>query len=184
MKINDDHMYHGAALTQIAEHPTFKAVNAFWLNGKKSHAAFRINDETGIYVKYAALPHGSANEYIFTFAKVHLDELAVIREHCSRVFVVLVCIRLKEICVISYGQLKQMLSVRKKMRGGEEDQYQILVTAPPNKQFRVYVNHPGRKGIMLGQQLVRRSAFPELLFLEDLTTELEVAENQSHSLIQ
>jgi len=33
MRINDDHMYHGAALTQIVEHPTFKAVNAFWLNG-------------------------------------------------------------------------------------------------------------------------------------------------------
>ena len=56
MKINDDHMYHGAALTQIAEHPTFKAVNAFWLNGKKSNAAFRINDTTGIYVKYAGFP--------------------------------------------------------------------------------------------------------------------------------
>jgi hypothetical protein len=166
MKINDDHMYHGAALTQIVEHPTFKAVNAFWLNGKKSNAAFRINDTTGIYVKYAGLPHGSAREYIFTFTKAHLDELAVLREHCTKVFVVLVCIRIKEICVISYGQLVQMIGLRKKVRGEIEDQYQILVTAPPNKQFRVYVNRPGRKGIAMGEQLVRRNAFPELLFLE------------------
>lgn len=167
MKINDDHMYHGAALTQIAEHPTFKAVNAFWQNGKKSHAAFRINDTTGIYLKYAAGPHGSAREYIFTFTRAHLDELMVLREHCTKVFVVLVCIKIKEICVISYGQLTQMIGLRKEVRGDEEDQYQVLVTAPPNKQFRVYVNHPGRKGMLMGEQLVRRSAFPEMLFLED-----------------
>lgn len=167
MKINDDHMYHGAALTQIAEHPTFKAVNAFWLNGKKSQAAFRINDTTGIYVKYAALPHGSIKEYIFTFTKAHLDELAVLREHCTRVFVVLVCIKIKEICVISYGQLMQMIDLRREVRAEDEGQYQVLVTAPPNKQFRVYVNHPGRKGVLIGEQLVRRNAFPELLFVDD-----------------
>lgn len=160
-------MYHGAALTQIAEHPTFKAVNAFWLSGKKSHAAFRINDTTGIYVKYAREPHGSAKEYTFTFTKAHMDELAVLREHCTKVFVVLVCIKNKEICVISYGQLLEMIGLRKKIRADGEEQYQVLVTAPHNKQFRVYVNHPGRKGIMLGQQVVRRNAFPELLFVEE-----------------
>jgi len=168
MKINDDHMYHGAALTQIAEHPTFKAVNAFWLSGKKSHAAFRINDTTGIYLKYAGLPHGSAREYIFTFTKAHLDELMTLRERCTKVFVVLVCIKTKEICVISYGQLTQLIDLRKKVRGADETQYQVLVTAPPNKQFRVYVNRPGRKGVMMGQQLVCRNAFPEILFIEDL----------------
>jgi hypothetical protein len=166
MKINDDHMYHGAALTQVVEHPTFKAVNAFWLNGKKSSAAFRINDTTGIYVKYAGVPHGHAKEYIFTFTSAHLGELSVLREHCTKVFVVMVCIRNKEICAISYGQLMEMIRLRKDVRGEDEDQYQVLVTAPPNKQFRVYVNHPGRKGVLMGEQLVRRSAFPELLFIE------------------
>jgi hypothetical protein len=164
MKINDDHMYHGAALTQIAEHPTFKAINAFWQNGKKSSCAFRINDTTGIYIKYAAAPRGLVKEYIFTFTKSHLEELATLREHCTKVFVVLVCIRTKEICVISNGQLQQLISIRQRVRGQEEKQYQVLVTAPLNKQFRVYVNRPARKGIMLGQELVRRNAFPELLF--------------------
>jgi hypothetical protein len=167
MRINDDHMYHGAALTQIAEHPTFKAINAFWLDGKKSHCAFRINDTTGIFIKYAGHPRGSSNEYIFTFTKTHLSELATLREHCTNVFVVLVCIEIKEICVVSYGQLVQLIGLRKKARGEDEEQYQLIVTAPANKQFRVYVNRPGRRGIMLGEQLVRRSAFPELLFLED-----------------
>jgi hypothetical protein len=167
MKINDDHMFHGAALTQIAEHPTFKAVNAFWLNGKRSHGSFRINDTTGVYMKYAGLPHGSAKEYIFTFTNTHINELAILREHCTKVFVVLVCIKTKEICVITHGQLMQLVRHRKEILGSDEDQYQVLVTAPPNKQFRVYMNHPGRKGIMMGEQLVPRNAFPEILFLED-----------------
>lgn len=166
MKINDDHMYHGAALTQIAEHPTFKAVNAFWLNGKKSTCAFRVNDTTGVYIKYAAAPHGSAGEYIFTFSSASLAELTTLREHCTHVFVVMVCIKAKEICVISYGQLQQLIDLRQKVLGAPEEQCQILVTAPPNKQFRVYVNRPGRKGVLMGQQLVSRKAFPEMLFLE------------------
>jgi hypothetical protein len=167
MKINDDHMYHGAALTQIAEHPTFKAINAFWRSGKKSSCAFRINDTTGIYIKYAGAPRGQAKEYVFTFTKPNLEELANLREHCTKVFVVLVCIETKEICVISYGQLQQLINLRRRVQGHEEEQYQLLVTAPINKQFRVYVNRPARKGIMLGQELVRRNAFPELLFAEN-----------------
>jgi hypothetical protein len=167
MRINDDHMYHGAALTQIAEHPTFKAINAFWQSGKKSGCAFRINDTTGIYLKYAGSPHGTAHEYTFTFTKQHLEDLLMLREHCSKVFVVLVCIRVKEICVLSLGQLQQLIRTRKQARGEEEEQYQILVTAPKNKQFRAYVNHPGRRGIALDQQLIRRNAFPEILFIED-----------------
>jgi hypothetical protein len=167
MKINDDHMYHGAALTQIAEHPTFKAINAFWQNGEKSSCAFRINDTTGIYIKYAGVPHGSAKEYVFTFTKPNLEDLATLRQHCTKVFVVLVCIEAKEICVISYGQLQQLINVRQQVRGQEEEQYQVLVIAPLKKQFRVYVNRPARRGIMLGEQLVRRNAFPDLLFVEE-----------------
>ena len=164
MKINDDHMYHGAALTQIAEHPVFKAIKAFWSNGKKSSCAFRINDSTGIYVKYAGSPRGAANEYIFTFTQAHLEELAELREPCTSVFAVLVCIGAKAICALSYGQIMEFVKLRKAGKGEDEDQYQIIVTAPPNKQFRAYVNKPNRKGLMMGQALVARNAFPEILF--------------------
>lgn len=34
MKIHDDHLYHGAALTQIAEDDQFTAINALKLGGK------------------------------------------------------------------------------------------------------------------------------------------------------
>ncbi|MGB6944072.1 MAG: hypothetical protein WBE37_16860 [Bryobacteraceae bacterium] len=164
MRINDDHMYHGAALTQIAEHPAFTAINAFKSNGDKSRCAFRINDSIGAFIKYASSPKGSYDEYLFTFQKAHLDELALLREKTGNIFAVLVCIRDKEICVLSDTELKRLIATRQKAFGGPEDQYQILVTAPANKQFRVYVNSPGAKGKMLGEIKVKRSAFPDLLF--------------------
>ena len=166
MKINDDHMYHGAALTQIAEHPVFKAINAFWSNGKKSSCAFRINDTTGIYIKYAGAPRGQAEEYVFTFTQAHLDELKKLREHCTNVFAVLVCIGAKGICALSYGQVTNFVKLRRDSKGEPEDQYQIFITAPENKQFRAYVNVPSRKGISMGKTLVARNAFPEILFEE------------------
>lgn len=166
MKINDDHMYHGAALTQIAEHPVFKAINAFWSNGKKSSCAFRINDTTGIYIKYAGEPRGTAQEYVFTFTQAHLDELTKLREHCTSVFAILVCIGAKAICALSYGQIMKFVKMRKEAKGEAEEQYQIFVTAPVNKQFRAYINKPHRKGVMIGETLVARNAFPEILFVE------------------
>ena len=169
MKINDDHMYHGAALTQIAEHPVFKAINAYWSKGKKSSCAYRINDATGIYMKYAGSPRGAAKEYVFTFTQAHLQELTKLREHCTSVFAVLICIEAKSICALSYGQIMKFVKIRQDAKGGAEDQYQIFVTAPANKQFRAYINQPSRKGIMLGETLVARNAFPEILFEEQLS---------------
>ena len=40
MKINDDHMFHGAALTQIAEHHQFTAINGIRIGKKLSRCAF------------------------------------------------------------------------------------------------------------------------------------------------
>jgi len=164
MRINDDHMYHGAALTQIAEHPAFTAINAFKNNGEKSRCAFRINDSIGTFIKYASAPKGRSSEYLFTFQQAHLDELNLLREKSGKVFAVLVCIKDKEICVLSDDDLLKLIALRQKAFGGPEDQYQIIVTAPANKQFRVYVNRPGVKGKMMGEIKVKRSAFPDALF--------------------
>jgi hypothetical protein len=164
MHIHDDHMYHGAALTQIAEHPAFTAINAFKNNGEKSRCAFRINDGIGTFIKYATAPKGRYTEYLFTFQKTHLDELEMLRGKCGKVFAVLVCIKDKEICVLSDGELTKLIALRQKVFGGPEDQYQIIVTAPANRQFRVYVNRPGVKGKMLGEIKVKRKAFPDALF--------------------
>jgi len=164
MRINDDHMYHGAALTQIAEQPIFKSINAFWNKGKRSSCGFRINDTTGVYIKYAASSRGHTREYLFTFSEAHLQEFRTLREQCQSVFAVLVCIGDKCICVVSYGQIMELIKLRTDAKGHQEDQYQIIVEVPPNKQFRVYTNMPNRKGIRLGEILVARNAFPQILF--------------------
>ena len=80
IKIHDDHMYHGAALIQIAEHPEFTAINSLKVKGKVLHNSYRVNDEIGVHFKYASTPTKAFKEYTFTFPQDELDELSQIRE--------------------------------------------------------------------------------------------------------
>lgn len=166
MRINEDHLYHGAALTQIAEYPTFKAINAFEpKKGEKSRSAFSVNHDTGVYLKYATKPTKAFKEYLFTFTAANFDELAALKAHYdSRVFVALVCHQAKEICVVTLDKLEQHRAGRENSNGGPESQYQLLVTVPANKSFRVYMNAPGTKKTSLKQQIVSRNEFPRVLF--------------------
>jgi hypothetical protein len=164
MRINDDHLYHGAALTQIAEFPTFKAINAFSANGEKSRSAFIVNHDTGIYLKYATSPTKRWKEYVFTFTETHLAELEALKSHHARVFIVLVCRKAKEICVLTLDEFEKHRALREKAKGAKEPHYQILVTVPKGKSFRVYMNAPGQKKTMLKDQKVPRSDFPKLIF--------------------
>jgi len=103
MRINNDHMYHGAALTQIADRPEFKAINPF--KGLHARGAFRINDDIGIYIKHAAEPAKTIHsEYLFGFSANNLAEIDAIKKQCSKVFIVLVCIQAKEICVLTLAE--------------------------------------------------------------------------------
>ncbi|HUX27663.1 MAG TPA: hypothetical protein VMV39_02700, partial [Terracidiphilus sp.] len=81
MHINDDHMYHGAALIQLAEHEQFTAINALKIKGKVVPVAYRINDDIAVYLKYATKPTANKlKEYPFTFAQKQLEELEQISQ--------------------------------------------------------------------------------------------------------
>ncbi len=165
MKINDDHLYHGAALTQIAEDDRFTAINAFELSTGKSRSAFEINQRIGIYLKYASATKGPFKEYVFTFRQEHLEELVEIADKSKSVFLALVCVKGREICCLPYVQLLELIARRKKAKGYDEDQYTILVTMPEGKSFRSYINEPDRKGKILGKQvLISRNNFPGKIF--------------------
>jgi hypothetical protein len=165
MKIHDDHLYHGAALIQIAEHPQFTAINSMKLRRTIVHTAYKINDDIGIYLKYAQRPTKAFKEYPFTFNTEHLSDLAAIAAASNKLYIALVCVKGKEICCISYRELSALIERRKKAKKTEEDQYTILVTIPAGKSMRVYVNPPGEKKKILGRQLVvSRNAFPAKLF--------------------
>jgi len=165
VKIHDDHMYHGSALLQIAEHPEFTAINAFRSAERISRSAFRVNDNIGVYLKYASKPTPSHEEYVFQFNAEHLAELARIAKVVDKAFLALVCVKGREICCLPYEMLAVLVERRKQAKKTDERQYSVLVTMPFRKEFRVYVNAPGRKNALLGKAiLIPRSDFPDRLF--------------------
>jgi len=167
MHIDDDHLYHGAALIQIAEDPRFTAINSLKIGSKTISVAYKINDEIAVYLKYASKPTPAHKEYTFVFKEGQLNELATIAKHNHQTFVALVCVADREICCISYKTLTALVAQRKIASGGKsEEQYVVLVTAQKGKSLRMYMNQPNKKNTIMGKQiLVSRKDFPEALFV-------------------
>ena len=165
MKIQLDHYYHGAVLNQIAEHEQFTAINALKVNGKTSRSAFKVNNDIAVYLKYATKPVGTYREYVFTFDKTHLAELAAIEAAGDSLYLALVCVRDNEVCCFSSGDFNRFISRRKEAQGEPEDHCILLVTLKKGQSFRVNINVPGKKKTYLGQPLiVPRKACPNSLF--------------------
>ncbi|MEO4028051.1 hypothetical protein [Chromobacterium vaccinii] len=164
MKINDDHMYHGSALIQIAEHPQFTAINSLVVKGKVVSSAYRINNHIAVYLKYAVEPHDPYDEYVFTFKNEHIKTIQSISADIDRTLIVLVCVKDREICAIPADQFSEMISERRKAYGGNEEQYSLLVTAEKGKSLRTYLNKPGVKGTSLKKRIISRNAFPNIVF--------------------
>jgi len=165
MKIHDDHLYHGAALIQIAEHPQFTAINSLSIKGEAHRGAYRINDQVGVYLKYCASPNESYAEYTFTFNVNHLESLQKFQKQVQSLFLVLVCVKDRGICCISYQEFMDLVERRRKHKKENEEQYVIKVTVPEGKSMRVYMDSPGKRKTILGKAIViPRNRFPDLLF--------------------
>ncbi|WP_242101572.1 hypothetical protein [Lysobacter sp. M2-1] len=165
MKIQDEHLYHGAALIQIAEDHRFTAINGLKVGAKVVNSAYKVNDSIAVYFKYAVNPHGKYKEYVFTFKSDQIQQIRKIATAHESTYIALVCVGAREVCTISADQLADLIAARQKANGGQEDQYTLLVTADPGKSLRAYVNQPGKKATILGKPLVvGRNAFPNSLF--------------------
>lgn len=165
MNVKDDHLYHGAALIQIAEDPQFTAINSLRLRNNVVRSAYKVNDEIAVYFKYASAPKGVYKEYHFGFSKSNLNDLQAIAQQNPKTFLGLVCVKDREVCCISYAELKRLVDARTQKNGAPEQQYDVIVTAEKGKKLRVYMNAPGKKRTILTTPLkVSRSAFPELIF--------------------
>src|ERR1700730_11063603 len=110
MKIDDDHLYHGAALIQIAEHPQFTAINSFKGKLADYENAYRINSDIAVYLKYASKPTKSHQEYVFTFNKANLAELEALAKVNGKTFLALVCVDAREVCCLPYDQLLRLIA--------------------------------------------------------------------------
>ena len=165
MKIEINHMYHGAALIQVAEDKRFTAINHLESDKQVQQNAYKVNDKIGLYLKYSRQKTKAHNENQFTFNTDHLRSLASIHTVTSNLYIALVCVSDKEICCLSYTTLQDMIKKRQEARGSEEDQYTILVTAPKGKSLRAYMNKPNVKNTILGKpRIVSRNAFPAKIF--------------------
>jgi len=145
LKIHDDHMYHGSALIQVAEHKRFTAINSLKVGSNIHRNAYKINAETALYLKYASKKTNAHDEYAFTFSKQHLSDLKKIHKANPKTFISMVCVGDREICCLSYEKLDSLIMARKAKKGAAERQYTVLVTVPTGKSMRVYVNAPGVK---------------------------------------
>ena len=109
MQIREEHLYHGAALNQIADHEQFTAINTLKFKGDESRSAFRVNDDIAVYLKYCTKPSSSFGEYKFTFNSSHLQELRNIAKTENKLHVVFVCVDDRHICCIPYNLLLSMI---------------------------------------------------------------------------
>lgn len=164
MKIHDDHLYHGAALTQIAEHKQFTSINALSVKGRRFSNVYVINNHL-IHLKYASNPRGTLKEYQFTFNSDHLAMLEDADEHGNEFVIALVCVKDREICALPYKELQRLIELRQAAVGNVEDQYVVLLSLPKDSAFRVSIAAPGRRGVALGKELkIARNKFPNCLF--------------------
>ena len=165
MRIKKDHYYHGAVLNQIAEHEQFTAINALKVQGNTSRSAFKVNNDIAVYLKYASVPSAPYDEYVFTFNKAQLSELAAIDSAGDALYLALICVQDNEVCCLPYSDFSQLISRRKQASSRQKTQYSLLVTLKKNEAFRVYMNAPGMKKPFLCEPLkVKRNACPNSLF--------------------
>lgn len=164
MQINDDHMYHGAALTQIAEHGNGTAISPCVFKGKVSRCAFWISRNTAVYLKYRTEPEGRFEQYSFKFSQRNLSELRTLAKQAKRLFLGLICVADREICCLLYDDFRRLIALRKQQVGGAEEEYRISAALPGRSKFRIWIDEPGKRGVYLEELRIARGDFPQRLF--------------------
>jgi len=121
MKVQDQDIYHGIALTQLVEHDSFKAIN----KTSPKYGLYDLNQNRRLFVKYST---NVGEVWQFTFGPV---ELALIGAESERsTFVVLVC-GTTTVCALSLDEIETALDL-----GATGTQW-IRVEAPAGASMRV-----------------------------------------------
>jgi hypothetical protein len=139
MKITEPDSYHGSGLTQIVEHPSFKALN----RGSGKYGHYLINTDRHVFAKYR-----KSSPWQFTFQP---DDLKAIREAGAKTFAMLVCGR-KTICGLTLDEIKEVLDL-----DSAKSQF-ITIQIPPGGSCHV----KGSKGKL--KKTITHNAFPKKLF--------------------
>lgn len=144
MKVQEQDIYHGIALSQIVRHESFKALNS----GSEKNGHYQINKDVHVLIKYRT---NEGDTWNFTFKPSEIGALKKIAKKGDTVFLCLVC-STDTVCALSYAEIQSLLIAQTK------DQQSITIESPYNASLRVR----GTKGAL--PHTIPHNAFPKRLF--------------------
>lgn len=145
MKIQAQDLYHGAALTQIVEHSSFKALN----RASEKYGHYLINHDRHVFVKYRSNGDGV---WTFIFGE---EEISAIRQQIeigNTTYVCLVCGG-STVLALTSDELTQVLDLNAFDSSGW-----IKVEVPNKGSAHV----SGKKGKL--KRTIPHKSFPDKLF--------------------
>lgn len=145
MKIQEQDIYHGPALMQIAEHKSFKALN----KADERYGHYLVNADIRLWAKHSTAGEGP---WSFTFHPTDLEGLRDDLETGASVYVALTCGH-HTICCLSAKDLETLIDL------DDTVQQWVRVEAPAGKQMRVTGSLSSKQPL-----LVAHNSFPNRLF--------------------
>ncbi len=145
MKIQEQDLYHGAALTQIAEHKSFKALN----RGSTKYGHYLVNTDRHFFIKYRK-PTRSPWQHTLS-----ADEMKALIAACKKqehVWLCLVCGNVT-ICALNKAEISTVLDLT------SAAQQWVKVEVPQGGSCHV----SGSNGAL--SKVVPHNSFPEKLFV-------------------
>lgn len=143
MKIQKKGSNHGVALTQIVEHPSFKALN----KADEKFGHYQINHDTRILIRYRS----GNSPWTFTLKEEDINILIEDITYNQRSFLCLVCGN-ESICVLSCNDYQDLIDTSKKSTQS------IIVELPPRSSMHV------KSKIRKLDHAIPHKNFPDILF--------------------
>ena len=144
MKIQEQDLFHGAALTQIVEHQSFKALN----RGSTKYGHYLVNADRHVFVKYCKR---KGSPWQFTLSQDEIKSMAEEIGNTPNVWLCLVC-GTETVCPLNPDEIRELLD----LQGGS--QQSIRVEIPKGRSCRV----KGSNGRL--RKTVPHKSFPEKVF--------------------
>jgi len=149
MKICERDLYHGAALTKIVMHESFKALN----KATEKYGHYQVNHNARLLTKHSTkTKKGLTHSWQFTF---NPDDITVLKADIVTPgissYVVLTCGQ-SAVCCITSEEIQKLIDMSESRAQG------VSVTAEPGKQLRV------GSGRVTRELLVPMNRFPKCVF--------------------
>lgn len=144
MKIQEKHTFHGAALAQIVEHPSFKALNT----ASSHYGHYRVNTDKQVFVKYRT---GDGSPWQFVFSSDEMRKLRRAHQSEDDTYLCLVC-GSTTVCALNQEETDTVLDMAK------NNTQSITVEVPQGCSCRVR----GSGGQLRGT--VPHNSFPNKVF--------------------